>query len=382
MHYNQIMEISLLPAPVWVNTPSSFTHLVHDLSTQPRLAIDTESNSLYAYQERVCLIQFSTASTDYLLDPFALSDLSALAPIFSNPQIEKVFHASEYDIICLRRDYQFSFTNIFDTMQAARILGRPAVGLGSILEAEFGLKVNKRYQRADWGVRPIPPEMLNYARLDTHYLLPLRDRLAEALQAAGLWQLALEEFERLCNPAIPASENGNARILNSRELNARQNTVLHELCHYRDQQARRLNVPPFKVLSNDMLIEIAQHCPQTPTALETLVHLPARLRSRHGEQILRAVQKGLSAPLAQRPSATPRPDEAYLMRAEKLREWRKQAAQKMGVESDIILPRETLEAIASANPQTMHELAQVMGKLTWRLEHYGQEILNTLHSKE
>jgi ribonuclease D len=381
LHYNQTMETSLSSAPIWVNTPTSLTHLVRDLSTQPRLAIDTESNSLYAYQERVCLIQFSTASTDYLVDPLALSDLSELAPIFSNPDIEKVFHASEYDIICLRRDYQFSFTHIFDTMQAARILGRTAVGLGSILEAEFGLKLNKRYQRADWGIRPIPPDMLNYARLDTHYLLPLRDRLAEALQTAGLWQLAQEEFDRLCNPSLP-SENGYSRLLNNRELSARQNTVLHELCHYRDQQARRLNVPPFKVLSNDMLIEIAQHCPQTPVALENLTHLPARLRTRHGEQILRAVQKGLSAPLAQRPCPPPKPDEAYLTRAEKLREWRKQAAQQMGVESDIILPRETLEAIACSNPQNIQELARIMDKFPWRLKRYGEDILRALHSKE
>ncbi len=375
------MQISSLPDPIWVNTPEKLNHLVNDLTHQARLAIDTESNSLYVYQEYVCLIQFSTPTTDYLLDPLDLKDLSRLADIFANPQIEKIFHACEYDIICLRRDYHFSFANIFDTMHAARILGRSGVGLGSLLEEEFGLQINKRYQRANWGIRPLSPEMLNYARLDTHYLLPLRDILADALQTANRWQLAQEDFERLCHPAVPASENGNQRPLNSRELNARQNTVLHELCHYRDQQARRLDLPPFKVLSNEMLIEIAQQCPKTIAELENLRSVPPRLRQRHGEQLLHSVQRGLAAPLLSR-STPARPDEAYLWRMETLREWRKQTAQKMGVESDIILPRETMEAIAESNPKTLEELSNVLNKLPWRLQHYGQDILKQLHPKE
>ena len=94
-----------------------------------------------------------------------------------NPAIEKVFHAAEYDLICLKRDFGFEFNNLFDTMLAARILGKSGLGLGTMLEQEFGIQVDKRLQRANWARRPLPPEMMAYARMDTHYLVALRDML-------------------------------------------------------------------------------------------------------------------------------------------------------------------------------------------------------------
>ena len=122
---------------------------MEELGREPLVAVDTESNSLHAYRERVCLIQFSIARADFLVDPLALKDLSSLAPIFEDERIEKIFHAAEYDLICLNRDFGFTFTNLFDTSVAARILGREAIGLGSMLEAEFGVRQNKRHQRAN-----------------------------------------------------------------------------------------------------------------------------------------------------------------------------------------------------------------------------------------
>ena len=188
--YNNAVTIISLPPPSLVQSPDDFLKLIHDLDNQARIAVDTESNSLHAYRERVCLIQFSTPEQDYILDPLALDDLSPLASIFSNPRIQKIFHASEYDIICLRRDYGFTFSNIFDTMQAGRILGRKQAGLDRLLEDKFGIKVNKRFQKADWGVRPLSRDLLLYARLDTHYLIPLSDLLKTELEEKGLWQLA------------------------------------------------------------------------------------------------------------------------------------------------------------------------------------------------
>src|ERR1044071_3179105 len=111
------MTNPILPPPIWVDKPKVFQEMLGDLTAQPRLAVDTESNSLHAYREQVCLIQFTTPNKDYVVDPLALDDLSALGPIFSNPGIEKIFHASEYDLICLRRDFNFQFANLFDTMQ-------------------------------------------------------------------------------------------------------------------------------------------------------------------------------------------------------------------------------------------------------------------------
>ena len=160
-------------------------------------------NSLHAYRERVCLIQFSTAEADYIIDPFSVPDLTSLAPIFSDPHIEKIFHAAEYDLLCLRRDFAFSFANIFDTMQAGRILGRKQAGLDRLLEEKLGITHSKHFQKADWGVRPLSRDLMLYAALDTHYLMALRDLLRADLEEKGLWQLAQEDFAMACNGAAP-----------------------------------------------------------------------------------------------------------------------------------------------------------------------------------
>ena len=147
------------------------------------MAIDLESNSLYSYREEVCLIQLSTAEKDYILDPIAGSDLFGLGQIIQDPSIEKVLHAAEYDCILLRRQYGWKLENLFDTMWAARILGHARYGLANVLEDAYGIKLNKKYQKANWCKRPLTKAQLNYAQMDTHFLLQLRDfarrRIAE-----------------------------------------------------------------------------------------------------------------------------------------------------------------------------------------------------------
>ncbi len=188
------MTQKTLAQPIYVDTPSTLNILLKDLSSEAIIAIDTESNSLHAYKEQVCLIQFSTPSQDYLLDPLALPNIDALSPLFENPEIEKIFHAAEYDLICLKRDFGFRFVNIFDTMIAARILGYKKVGLGNLLEQKFNVKVNKKFQKADWGKRPLTNDMLSYARLDTHYLIELRGIFKGELEKTKKWDLAKEDF--------------------------------------------------------------------------------------------------------------------------------------------------------------------------------------------
>src|SRR5690606_30069950 len=166
-----------LPPALMVETRDALDGLPELLRSNTRLAVDTEANSLHAYQGRVCLIQLSTDTQDILIDPlvFEPSDLDFLGEVFADPQIEKVFHAAEYDVMILRRDFGFEFSNLFDTMIAARVLGWERFGLGTILEERYGVRVDISHQRADWGRRPLPPHLLRDARIDTHYLLDLRD---------------------------------------------------------------------------------------------------------------------------------------------------------------------------------------------------------------
>jgi ribonuclease D len=351
-----------------------------DLARYPLISVDTESNSLYVYQEQVCLIQFSTGHADYLVDPLILRDeLNCLAPIFTNPGIEKIFHAAEYDIICLKRDFDFTFSNLFDTMLAGRILGRAAIGLASILAEEFNLELDKRYQRANWGQRPLQPALLAYARLDTFYLIPLRERLKAALQTCGRWELALEDFQRLCRTAVPEANYNDlwTRVAGGQDLTPYQAAVLEELCHYRNRRAQEADLPAFKIISNQTLVEIALLSPRGLDELKSAKEMSPRQISRHGEGLLQAVQRGLNGKPLHR-STNHRPEERILNRLEYLRNWRKQAGKTMGVESDVILPRDMMEHLAQVGPTCMEDLAVIMKDLPWRLEHFGPELLNIL----
>jgi ribonuclease D len=373
------MSMLVLESSQPITKAGGLKRLAHLLSQEPVVAVDTESNSLYAYQEQVCLMQFSTLADDYLVDPLALTDLSLLGPIFNDPYIQKTFHAAEYDLICLRRDFGFSFTNIFDTMLAARILGRKEVGLGSMLEAEFGLQVDKRHQRANWGQRPLPTVLLDYARQDTHYLIPLKEKLEKELKKKGLLALAQEDFQRLCQVEA-ASENGRSNcwhVNGVHHLNPHQVAVLHELCLYRDEVARRSNRPLFKVISDHTLHAIASASPTSIDQLKNLPGMTSHQVSRHGKAILLAVQRGLQAEPVY-PPRNIRPDGRYLARLEALKQWRKLKAHELEVESDIILPRDLLNRLAAKNPQTVTALSDCLSVVPWRRERYGKEILKVL----
>jgi ribonuclease D len=370
--------------PSLISTPGALRQLVETLSREPIIAVDTESNSLFAYREQVCLIQFSTPRDDFLVDPLALEDLSRLAPIFADPRIEKVFHAAEYDLLCLKRDFGFDCAGLFDTMVAASTLGRNEVGLGHLLEAEFGVQMDKQFQRANWGQRPLPASLLAYARLDTHYLLRLRHRLKTQLEAIGRWTLAAEEFQRIClacsrNHAGPSRSANEMcwRISGAMDLSPQQAAVLMELCRYRDMAASAHNRPLFKVIGDATLLAIASACPVNYDQLKKLPGMSQGQLRRHSRGLLQAVQRGLQAPPAY-PARAPRPDEQFLARLESLRQWRKETANTLGVKSDVILSREVMFAIAEGNPQGPGDLAALMADLPWRLEQFGEQILEAI----
>jgi ribonuclease D len=374
------MNTASLPKPILITRPDALRQMVNKLSSEPILAVDTESNSLYAYQERVCLIQFSTPQDDFLVDPLALDDLSPLESLFADPHIEKIFHAAEYDLITLKRDYKFDFENLFDTMIAARILGWEEIGLGSILKAEFDVELNKRYQRANWGKRPIPPEMLAYARLDTHYLIPLRFRLKSELKSNGRWPLAEEDFARLrhVNGRDPQDQPEPCwRVRGAYDLNPQQAAVLLELCRYRTKVAKSINRPVFKVIGDRTLLAIAEMCPRSEGELKVITALSPKQCQRHAAGLLRAVEGGLKAEPVY-PPRTPRPNELYLLRLETLRNWRKMTAKEMQVKSDVVLPRDVMNAIAAHDPANHDELAELMDQVPWRLDRFGDQILGTL----
>ena len=379
------MNITNLRPPLWVDQHAPFSTMLDDLQQSPIIAIDTESNSLFAYQEQVCLIQFSTATTDYLVDPLTIKDITPLGNVFQDPNIEKIFHAAEYDILCLKRDFNFEFNNLFDTMVASRILGRENLGLGAIINEFYGIAVNKKYQRADWGMRPLKPKMLEYARMDTHFLIDVRNKLRPALEEKNRWALAQEDFNRLCKISVPKNDIEKERcwkVLGNHRLSNQQLAVLQALCDYREKRAKAANLPVFKILNNNILLAIAEAMPDDVEALYDVPGLSPKIIKRLGTKLVKLVKSGMQQKPYRRVSNHKRPDQSYIAKVEALRNWRKKTAQELGVLSDIVLPRDILYAIVNANPGSLDELNPVLADLPWRYEQFGNQILNALENSE
>jgi ribonuclease D len=377
-----------LPPPIWVDKPASFRAMLAHLRGEPALAVDTESNSLYVYHERVCLIQITVPGTDYLVDSLALDDLYGLGPLLADPAVLKVFHGAEYDLSVLHRDFRFVVANLFDTMWASRILGWPAHGLAALLKTHFGVTLNKKYQRANWGLRPLPPAQLSYARLDTHYLLPLQEIQARELESAGRWPQARHRFNRLVQTRWEPKSfdpDGFWRLSGVRDLDDVGRGVLRELYLYRDERARAENRPPFKVLTNKVLVTLSEQRPEAPSSLQQVKGISRRTVGKYGRGLLDAIRRGAKQPLAwqERPrtnhhsgrGCNGRPSAACHRRFEALRSWRNATAEGRGVEPDMVLTNQSLWAIAQRNPRKLGDLTQDGLLAPWQANEFGVELL-------
>jgi ribonuclease D len=280
-------------APTLVSDAPSLERLAEALRVEPVVALDTESNSFHVYRERVCLLQISTPRADFIVDPFAV-DVRPLGAILCDGR-ETVLHGADYDVRCLKREYGWRLPRLFDTMAAARRLGHLGLGLSALVEANFGVKLSKAFQRSDWGRRPLMPDQLAYAALDTHFLLPLRDRLAAALDARAAAEEARREFDRIA--AVEPRERvfdpeGYRRVKGARELDPAGRAVLRALYVAREERARATDRPPFKVLADSTLVEIARRRPRSATELARVPGVTPTVLQRMGEAILGAVLGG------------------------------------------------------------------------------------------
>ncbi|MBI4674084.1 MAG: ribonuclease D [Chloroflexi bacterium] len=373
-------------APFLVTSQTPFDEMFARLRTQPRIAIDTEADSLYSYFDKVCLLQLSIPEHDYILDTLTFRELQPLGELFADPAVELVFHAAEYDILSMKRDFGFTFENIFDTMVAARILGWKQVGLGSILEEHFGVKLDKRFQRADWGKRPLAPELIEYARDDTHYLLRLYAVQHTALEKAGRLEEARAEFAKLTRVVWGEREfdpNRYATLPGARELDPVSLGVLRELYGLRENIARKQDRPPFKVIANATLLRIARTQPRTLVELSALPGVGEWFLRRHGREALRAIERGRERPQNRLPKpprgVPPLPDNASRERYTRLKEWRKTRALARGVDPDVIVSNDALLEIARAYPKAIEALEAIPALGEWKAREYGAELLRVLN---
>ena len=356
--------------------------LAAQLARQPRIAVDSESDSFHHYHEKVCLIQMSIPGQTVLLDALRLEQLGPLLPLFADPTVEKVLHGADYDIRTLGRDYAIRFENLFDTMIAAQLLGLEAIGLAALLQRYFGVALNKRFQTADWSQRPLPSPMIRYAADDTACLLALRERLAEELARKSRLEWLREECQQLVTQkAAPRQPPSCLTIKGAGRLEPQQLAVLQALLDAREGIAQAIDRPPFKVITNELLMELAKRQPTTPGQLSSIAIIPKRLRERLGGALLEAIRRGQAVPPARwprRPPATytplgPRQEE----QARRLKAVRQRVAAQLALSPGLVCSNAVMEELVRLPQPSVDQMAERLSRWRWALlgEEFGKILM-------
>jgi ribonuclease D len=337
-----------------IATVSQLEELLPEIARFERVAIDTEADSLHCYREKLCLLQLSLPSGDYVIDPLADVDLRPLAEALTNKTV--VLQGADFDLRLLRRNLQFTAARVFDTVIAARLLGLREFSLAALVQRYFGVELAKGSQKANWAQRPLPARMIEYAINDTHYLLPLAEKMELELKAAGRW----EWFEQSCRRALEQSLVERSRdadeawrISGSGKLRGRTAAILRELWKWRESEAEAADRPPFHILQNSDLIRSAEQFDAGD--LPDFRHFSGRRRS----AFRAAAERGLQMPESEWPVRLrrigTRPTPEVLRRTEELRQRRDRSTAQLGLDPSFVAPRSALEALAS-NPTAAETL--------------------------
>jgi len=370
--------------PVYLDTTSTVDTFLASIANARILALDTEGASFHRFVDRIYLLQLSTREHTAILDPIPIGKPPTLGQLLEDSGVEIVFHDADYDLRLLRQDYGWLVRNIFDTRLAAQLLGIKSFGLAALLERYFGVKLDKKFQRADWSMRPLSQGMLDYAAQDTIHLLELRDRLHHELDRAGRLDWPREEFA-LLEVTRWADEDPAAsflRIKGARDLTRRELALLRELVPWRDDIARAMDRATFRVLGNEQLLEIAKRRPSSRDELATIKGMPRGLLDARAGEMIAAVQRGLAVPDAELPRFPKSPrwdrDPDFESRVSALKAVRDEAAVRLDLDPGVLCSRDRLEAVARKKPKSLEELDSVTELRKWQRQVLGEAFVNAL----
>jgi ribonuclease D len=272
------LQIEYLPLSqtryFYIDDPQSLHKMISEINSHAQeIAVDLEHHNIESYLGITCLMQISTRFTDYIIDTLKLrSHLHELGVIFSNPNLVKVLHGADFDIEWLQKDFGIYVVNMFDTGQAARVLNLTSYSLANLLASVCSINADKKYQQADWRQRPLSPEMIKYAREDTHYLLYiydyLRDKLIQrslekSLQPMYLYMQTVSKSTEItgklyAKPAVKSQEYYQMKARNVSSLSPVQFSVMKLLFKFRDYAARKLDVSSHHVLNNKLMFQLVK----------------------------------------------------------------------------------------------------------------------------
>lgn len=362
---------------------SDLSRVASEISKEAAIGVDLEGDSLFHYHEKVCLLQISTPHKNFIIDTLSLKDLSSLAPIFANTKIRKIFHGSDYDIRSLYRDFNIKVKALFDTQLASRFLGLSQTSLATLLKDKFDILIEKKYQRRDWSKRPLPEEMLKYAVKDTCYLLPLSRILRKELEQKERLSWVEEECEILSKvrPTPPNKEPLFMKFKGAGKLGSRSLAILEALLQLREEVARLKDRPPFKVIANKQILEIATKRPVSERDLNGLSQ--GQIKSL-GPSILQRIQGAMNLsedklpvfPRTRRNSLSVR----VARRIKSLKEWREEYAHRLGLDRSLVLTNSQIQSLALAGPVTLKQIKGIDKIKDWQRKLFGSEVCSILKS--
>lgn len=383
-------QISKSWPPVhWVADAATLDRALAHWRTVPALGVDTEANSFHAYKERLCLLQVSDGTDDWLVDPIALGgELKRIAPLFADSAVVKIFHAAEYDLMLLRRELGVEVRGLFDTQVAMTLLKHKQTGLAALLHDIYGLELSKKEQRSDWGRRPLTESQLAYARVDVHFLPELHGRLASELESGGTAGHAGHEFVRLERQVLqpkPPDPQRWRKLKGARGLDPEASARLEALFQWREKTAEARDVPVFRVLSNEGLVALAVHPPRDQKALAAIPGLGWNGAKRLGPALLEVLEsaRGRRVEIQSAPKLSPAERERRQVQRdnlEALRRWRTDRAVVLDLPSERLMHRREVEEIARALPRDAQSLAGVVNLNDWQREHLEASLLEVLQS--
>lgn len=367
--------------PVVVERPEDVVRLAERLARSPLIGIDTESNSMHCYFEKVCFLQIQAGQETFIVDTVRIRDLSPLLPVMADPGIKKVLHGADYDVVCLRRDFGLTFRNLFDTMLAAQLLEKPGLGLAALCEAYFQVKLDKSLTRHNWGQRPLEAKYLRYLVEDVLHLERLHEILSGELAERDLAEEAGCEFARVGDLEWKPKEvdpDRFMRVKGAQDLDALERTVLRELFNARETLARELDFPPFMVVAPERMLLVAKRRPQAFRDFVDMVRPPRRSSEAEVRSLFDAVQRAVKGevPLEEkkrRPRA--RPDPRLAQCEDDLRAWRGARAAIEKKPPFAILPNHLIAAILDKRPRSVAEFSELPYVGARRAERNGPEVV-------
>src|SRR5688500_2182222 len=368
----------------YLDKPEEVDRFLGEIANVTELALDTEGASFHRFLDRIYLLQVSTRDKSAIIEPLSIGSPAGLGALLESKSVEVVFHDADYDLRLLHQDYGWHVANMFDTRIAAQLLGIKSFGLAALLEQFFDVKLDKKHQRADWSMRPLPRDMLEYAAQDTRYLLQLKDHMKADLERRGRLHWAQEECARLDGTRWDAEDamEGFLRLKAARDLTRPELAVLRELVNWRDTVAAQLDRATFRVMGNEVLLDLSRNPPRSVSELAAIKGMPKGMIDRAGADIIAAVRRGLEVPEAELPrfpkSQRWNKDKEFDARVVRLKGVRDEVARDLDLDPGVLCSRERLENIARSDAKGPTELEAVPGLRRWQIELMGAGFIHAL----